>query len=553
ETISVPKSIVVTPANKSAVFSWIAPTDDTKYINIYEKKNESIFDKKIQVAVDETGAVVTGLENGKEYTFAVTGASDTKETDKTMNEFKVIPKETVSSPINIVAVAGDGSVTISWEHYNDDTQYINIYLKKENGELELKAKKNADDTGITISNLENDKLYTFVITGASDNIETDKGENVINVMPRSVDPLVYEPSDITISSRGSIEKGFRLAWKNPVCEGLKKVVLYSINEDGKKSVISNPIPGAITYADVLANKDYGQYSFKFNFEFSDGITKELYYSLRAVHDNAAVISSKAGIQYYHKNGSGAKTKVAVYVVDEENATEEGKQSLKIISNRQSISEDAEENGNKYLLRFNESMYPAMENGVEYKLTMKVKSSKDAAIELCAGDNSTYVKDIIVPASNKWETVEEVFTGKYAQKSGGLVFAIVGLKAPLYIDDVKLVRVSDDFVMVDQAFETVAISVTAPSSVKAKAGVNSAELSWITPSGSDTRFINIYEKLKDGTLILRAKTLSTDNGIVLSNLVGGKKYEFVLTGSGLIGLETDRMVTPVTVTPQMSEF
>ena len=140
----------------------------------------------------------------------------------------------------------------------------------------------------------------------------------------------YEPTDFVLSSRGSSASGYKLSWKNPVQSGLTKITVYSVDESNASQVIASPTAGAITVVNVLAGKDYGYFSFKLVYEFSDGTVREVYQTLRGEHDNAATFSTSAGMEYTHKNGSGARTKAVGYIVNEENATESGSKSLKVI-------------------------------------------------------------------------------------------------------------------------------------------------------------------------------------------------------------------------------
>ncbi|MBQ6907279.1 MAG: hypothetical protein IJQ28_02775, partial [Clostridia bacterium] len=366
----------------------------------------------------------------------------------------------------------------------------------------------------------------------------------------------YEPIDFVLSSRGGVASGYKLSWKNPVQSGLTKVTVYSVDESNASQVIASPTAGAITVVNVLAGKDYGYFSFKLVYEFSDGAVREVYQTLRGEHDNAATFSASAGMEYYHKNGSGARTKARGYIVNDENATPSGTKSLKVISNRQSAAQDAEENGNRYLLRFNKSIYTAMQAGVSYKLSMKVKTSTSETFEIRTGDYAIWHVDIEnLNTNNAWQTVERTFTVKGDAGStstyGGLILSFVGLKAPVYFDDIKVIKTSDSSVVIDQNFEAVSTTVSAPTNISSVSGDKSVTFSWNTVN-NDTRFYNVYERLSDGTYILRARTKHTDAGITLSNLENDKTYTFAVTGSALIGIERP-YTEEISVTPSDAVF
>ncbi|MBQ6907014.1 MAG: hypothetical protein IJQ28_01430, partial [Clostridia bacterium] len=451
---------------------------------------------------------------------------------------------TVSAPTNISAVSGDKSVTFSWNTVSNDTRFYNVYEKLSDGTYILRARTKHADAGITLSNLEEGKVYDFTVTGSAlIGLESARGANRFKIKVVNPEEL-YEPKEFTYTYGGNSSGGYRLAWKNPSASTLQRVTVYSIGEDNASQTVASPTPGAVSEVTVYAGNTsrYGNYDkFRLIFEFSDGKTREVYYTGREILDVSGAISNTAGLYYANKwSANSAHTRVNVFIQNDDAI---GNNALQVISNRAGVQD------NEYAIFFDGAMYQKLQSGTEYKIAMKVKAEKDVSFGIRTRYNNSDITRISVTGDYDWQDIETTFT---ANTNEYLSLGFGTLASSVYIDNVEVTRVSDDAVMVSQNFEEVSETYSAPTGISVAAGNGSATFQWTPSASSDSRYVNVYEQLSNGTLVLRAKVRHSDTGVTLSELENDKEYSFVVSGGSIIGLETAKS-SVYTATPTLPDY
>ncbi|MTA27759.1 MAG: hypothetical protein F2562_02750, partial [Actinobacteria bacterium] len=114
-----PTSLSATGANTSALLSWVAPLNTNgSPVSGYRVERSTDGGATWIVALANTGnsgtnVVVNGLVNGTSYSFRVS-AINAAGAGAVSNEAAATPLTTPSAPTAVVAVAGDGVVSLSW-------------------------------------------------------------------------------------------------------------------------------------------------------------------------------------------------------------------------------------------------------------------------------------------------------------------------------------------------------------------------------------------------------------------------------------------------------
>ncbi len=105
------------PGNQSAVLTWPAARSCRKPITSYHITDQ-LGDISVDVPGTATTATITGLQNGVGYVLTVTAINADGQDSLTAN--RVVPFTTPSAPSNVVALAANGSATVSWSVPADD-------------------------------------------------------------------------------------------------------------------------------------------------------------------------------------------------------------------------------------------------------------------------------------------------------------------------------------------------------------------------------------------------------------------------------------------------
>ncbi|MBA4697091.1 MAG: fibronectin type III domain-containing protein [Legionella sp.] len=166
-----------------------------------------------------TYCTVTGLSTGVNYTFTVTatnttGTSPASLATSALAPFALASNQTVpSAPRNVTAIAGDGSVTLTWsppQNYGGSlvTGYT-VTSNPSSAGCSTSGSGIATSRTCTVSGLTNGTPYTFIVKAANANgtASTFLGySSAITPVSSSATPVNANPAALTLSGLGSGQK-----------------------------------------------------------------------------------------------------------------------------------------------------------------------------------------------------------------------------------------------------------------------------------------------------------------------------------------------------------
>jgi|GEM_PF-1437327 len=223
---SVPQNLQATAGNGYVTLEWQPPADNggaaiTDY-KVYWGAESGNYSH-----VQNTGNVltytVTGLTNGQRYYFAVTVLNAAGESARS-NEACAIPCTVPSAPRDLMTVAGNGNVTLTWAPPIDDggtsiTNYT-IYYGTTSGTYTNNITV-GNVTKYTIANLTNGQKYYFAVSAINAVGESEKSDEV-SAMPCT---MPSAPQNLTAVAGND---NVTLTWHPPASDGGSPVTGYKI-------------------------------------------------------------------------------------------------------------------------------------------------------------------------------------------------------------------------------------------------------------------------------------------------------------------------------------
>ncbi len=201
-----PTNVAATIGDSSASVSWSAPAFNggssiTSYTVTSNIGGHS-------VTTSNTNATVPGLSNGTTYTFTVTATNALGTSTSSGTSNGVTPATIPSVPTNIVAVAGNGQVTINFTAPVNNggstiTDYVVEYKLSSGGTWTMFSDGVGTSPSITVTGLANYSYYDFRIY-ARNIIGDGTISSVLSATPTTPAPpaqvLIMGFSDLTVSS-----------------------------------------------------------------------------------------------------------------------------------------------------------------------------------------------------------------------------------------------------------------------------------------------------------------------------------------------------------------
>ncbi len=232
----------VTGGNAAASLTWTPPAEDggspiTGYVvSVYEGDGTEVL-QSVERPADATGAEITGLTNGTAYTFTVAAVNGVDRGPESARSADVTPATVPAVPTGVVAVAGDGSATVTWTAPGDDggsavTGYVVTVL---DGEQELdSAAVTVTGTSASVTGLTNGTAYTFTIAAANAVGAGDPSARSAAVTPARA---AVAPGAPTITSATGGDAAASLGWAAPVDDGGSPITGYEVAVyDGEQQV-----------------------------------------------------------------------------------------------------------------------------------------------------------------------------------------------------------------------------------------------------------------------------------------------------------------------------
>jgi hypothetical protein len=162
-----PTNITAVPGNAEATVRWSAPASDGgSSILLYNIISTPGSLTKAVNGTDLTG-VVTGLTNGTAYTFTVTAFNALGAGPQSTSSPGVVPKRVPDTPINVLAIAGDESASVTWDAPASDggSPILQYNVSTTPGGLGIAV--DGSTFTATVTGLTNFVGYTFIVTAVN--------------------------------------------------------------------------------------------------------------------------------------------------------------------------------------------------------------------------------------------------------------------------------------------------------------------------------------------------------------------------------------------------
>lgn len=219
------------------------------------------------------------------FTVMLTALTSCETGGHSSSSVMIIPKPTgVTAPSGIAAVAGNGSVTLTWTSVSAATSY-NIYMDAQTGvsKSSYGDKFSSDATSFTTASLQNGAKYYFVITAVNATGESGESTEI------SATPTLNNPSFVTISGTILYED------KEYGVNGFTGLTFYKPVRYADVEVVDSSTPGAPTLSFGSTGTD-GTYSFVVSLN-----TNSLLY-VRVI--SSVTFTAGSALEVKHTSGAG---------------------------------------------------------------------------------------------------------------------------------------------------------------------------------------------------------------------------------------------------------
>lgn len=225
-----PRNLTAVPANASVTLAWEPPSSTgglaiTGYRVFVSDVSKTGPWREFGNASTTPSRTVTGLTNGRDYWFAVSAASSAGEGAQAVSS-AVKPRTTPGTPLNLKAVAGNESVTLTWTAPSSDggapLNGYTTYLSTGSASGPWSKVSNlSSSTTRKISDLANGTTYWFRVTAS--NVAGEGGGAVSSpVMPAT---LATAPQELLATpGNGTVA----LTWQAPKSDGGSKITGYNV-------------------------------------------------------------------------------------------------------------------------------------------------------------------------------------------------------------------------------------------------------------------------------------------------------------------------------------
>jgi len=238
-----PSNLVATAGDRTVALSW-SPASGARTYNVYQGTTPG-GESATPVATNriDPNFNVTGLSNGTKYYFVVRGVNDGG-VGPASNEASATPAVAVpAAPTNLVAVAGNQKVSLSWTAASRATTY-NLYQgTSAGGESATPVKTGITGSSTDATGLSDGIRYYFVVRGVNSS-GIGPASNEANATPQPAVPAA--PANLTVTGVG--DSTVSLSWD--VAARATSYNLYQGTSEGGQS--PTPVRTGITGTTISA-------------------------------------------------------------------------------------------------------------------------------------------------------------------------------------------------------------------------------------------------------------------------------------------------------------
>ena len=249
-----PTGLSAVPGNAQATISWTAPTNNGGSAITGYTVTSSPGGISIDLSGSATSGTVTGLTDGITYMFMVVATNAAGSSEAGITETSTITATVPDAPTNVVAVAGNASVDVSWSAPFDGGSPITGYIVTSNpGGFTADVSGNTRTTA-TISGLTNGTYYVFTVVAINIDGSSNSSTSSNGVTPYTV------PGTPTITSAvpglGQVE----ISWSAPASNGGSTITGYTVTST--PGGFTADVSGTTTSATVTGLSNGVSYTFK---------------------------------------------------------------------------------------------------------------------------------------------------------------------------------------------------------------------------------------------------------------------------------------------------
>jgi Fibronectin type III domain len=161
-----PSITSVTPGDSSVLVTWSAPFNEGSPITSYLVAANPP-DNTVVVDGSQTSATVTGLANGRTYTFTVSARNALGSGPPSTPSAPATPAVPPGAPTQVAATAGDGSAQVTWHGPGSNGgSPVTTYTVTSAPDGKT-ASTDGNTTAATVTGLTNGISYTFTVTASN--------------------------------------------------------------------------------------------------------------------------------------------------------------------------------------------------------------------------------------------------------------------------------------------------------------------------------------------------------------------------------------------------
>ena len=224
-----PTGVTAVAGDRQATVSWMPPDfDGLRPISGYivTPYRNGVAQAAVTVAGVETSRVVTGLDNGTDYTFTVSAINEIGASPPSALSAAVTPLGPPTMVEPPTASPGDGVVELSWAEAADDggssvTGYVVTPYRA--GEAQAALHVPAPERSLAVTGLTNGVAYTFTVAGSN----AVGGTGPASAPSAPVIPFTVPaaPAEVTAAAG---DGAVTLAWDPPADDGGRPVTGYVV-------------------------------------------------------------------------------------------------------------------------------------------------------------------------------------------------------------------------------------------------------------------------------------------------------------------------------------
>lgn len=224
-TPGAPQNVVAAAGNKQVTLSWEAPASNGgAAIDYYEVSSDN--GSSWSTADSNTSHTFTGLTNDQSYTFKVR-AHNSQGVGADVSISKAPAATPATAPLNLTAIASDGSVTINWDTPSSDGgDAITKYVVSDGVNTPVDITLPATDLTYTFTGLTNGTEYTFTVYAF--NSKGNGAEATVKAKPVAPATTPDAPANFTAVAG---DEEVTLSWAAPANDGGAAITGYQVSAD----------------------------------------------------------------------------------------------------------------------------------------------------------------------------------------------------------------------------------------------------------------------------------------------------------------------------------